>query len=148
MKILITVLALRLPAFCPAAQPAVESLHDLVIYGDSSGAVVAAVSAKREGRSVILVNPTSFSGGMSASGLGATDFGGRQAAFGGIASEFYKEIAAAYGKNFVRSFEPHVGKQVFEKLIADAGVQVIYNESLGMDSSGGKAAPCGHRFSC
>ena len=65
-------------------------LYDIVIYGDSSGAVTAAISAKREGRSVILVNPASFPGGMSASGLGATDFGGKQGTFGGIASEFYK----------------------------------------------------------
>jgi hypothetical protein len=42
--------------------------HDVVVYGDSSGAVVAAISAKREGRSVIWVNPTSFPGGMSSSG--------------------------------------------------------------------------------
>ena len=65
--------------------------------------------------------PTGFLGGMSASGLGATDFLGKRATFGGIASEFYDAIAAAYGKNFVRSFEPHVGQKVFEKLIADAG---------------------------
>lgn len=107
-----------------------EPLYDLVVYGDSSGAVVAAITAKREGRSVILVNPTSFPGGMSASGLGATDFLGRRGTFGGIASEFYDGVAAAYGTNYIRSFEPHVGKQVFEKLIAEAGVSVVYNEKL------------------
>ena len=103
----------------PAAQAA--SAHDVVVYGDSSGAVVAAISAKREGRSVVWVNPTGFPGGMSASGLGATDFLGKQSTFGGIASEFYSGVAKAYGTNFVRSFEPHVGKKVFEQLIAAAG---------------------------
>lgn len=103
--------------------------YDIVVYGDSSAAVVAAVAARREGRSVILVNPAGFPGGMSASGLGATDFG-KRATVGGIASEFYNAIAAAYGKDYVRSFEPHVGKQVFEKMIADAGVTVVYNEKL------------------
>lgn len=107
-----------------------DPVYDLVVYGDSSGAVVAAISAKREGRSVILVNPTSFPGGMSASGLGATDFLGKERTFGGIASEFYARIAAAYGKDFVRSFEPHVGLDVFKKMIADAEVQVVYNELL------------------
>lgn len=59
----------------PAAKtPGEQPVHDIVVYGDSSGAVMAAVAAKREGRSVVLVNPTSFPGGMSASGLGATDF--------------------------------------------------------------------------
>ena len=65
------------------------TVYDLVIYGDSSAAVTAAVAAKRQGRSVVLVNPTGFLGGMSASGLGATDFLGRRGTFGGIASEFY-----------------------------------------------------------
>ncbi len=107
-----------------------QQQYDVVVYGDSSGAVTAAISAKREGRSVILINPTSFPGGISASGLGATDFGGKQRTFGGIAGEFYAGIAAAYGKDFVRSFEPKVGRQVFEKLIADSGVTVVYNERL------------------
>ena len=130
VKLLLPLLVLLLPAFCQAAEPKADPSYDIVVYGDSSGAVVAAVSAKRQGRSVILVNPTSFPGGMSASGLGATDFLGKQGTFGGIASEFYEGIAAAYGKAFVRSFEPHVGRQVFEKMIADAGVPVFYNERL------------------
>jgi FAD dependent oxidoreductase len=114
------------PAFAADASPT----YDLVIYGDSSGAVTAAISAKREGRSVIRLNPTKFAGGMSASGLGATDFLSYRNTFGGIASEFYDNVAKAYGATFVRSFEPHVGKQVFEKMIADSAVTVIYNELL------------------
>ncbi len=78
-------LSLRLPA--QEAPP----VYDVVVYGDSSGAVTAAIAAKREGRSVILVNPTAFPGGMSASGLGASDFLGKRNTFGGIASEFYDE---------------------------------------------------------
>jgi hypothetical protein len=120
-----------LAALQAAEQPdAPDAIYDLVVYGDSSGAVVAAISAKREGRSVIWVNPTGFPGGMSASGLGATDFLGYRNTFGGIASEFYDGVAKAYGTDYVRSFEPHVGKQVFEQMIAAAGVAVVYNEKL------------------
>ena len=97
-----------------AAEQGEQRVYDVVAYGDSSGAVIAAIAAKREGRSVIWVNPTGFPGGMSSSGLGATDFLGRRNTFGGIASEFYDGIAAAYGTNYIRSFEPHIGKQVFE----------------------------------
>lgn len=122
------------PAIRPTKQGAKtkpgQPVYDIVVYGDSSGAVVAAIAARREGRSVILVNPTGFLGGMSASGLGATDFLGKRATFGGIASEFYDAIAAAYGATYIRSFEPHVGRQVFEKMIADAGVPVVFNEKL------------------
>ncbi len=113
------------------------SSYDVVIYGDSSGAVTAAISAKREGRSVIWLNPTQFAGGMSASGLGATDFLGKQGTFGGIAKEFYAGVAKEYATDFVRSFEPSVGKKVFEKLIADSGVTVIYNEKLDRTPSKG-----------
>ena len=120
-----------------AAASAEPQVHDVVVYGDSSGAVIAAVSAKREGRSVVLVNPTKFAGGMSASGLGATDFLGKRGTFGGIASEFYDAIAAAYNTNYIRSFEPHVAKQVFEKMLAEAGVTVIYNEKLDRTSGKG-----------
>ncbi|MFK7910806.1 MAG: FAD-dependent oxidoreductase [Akkermansiaceae bacterium] len=107
-----------------------EISYDLVVYGDSSGAVIAAIAAKRQGLSVVLVNPTHFLGGMSASGLGATDFLGKRATFGGITSEFYGAIAEAYGKKHVRSFEPHVGQRVFNKMIADAKVHVVFNEKL------------------
>ena len=111
-----------------------EGSYDLVVYGDSSGAVTAAVAGKRRGLSVILVNPTGFLGGMSASGLGATDFLGKRNTFGGITSEFYDAIASAYGKKFVRSFEPHVGRSVFDKLVADAQVPVVFNEKLDRKS--------------
>ncbi len=111
-----------------------QAVYDIVVYGDSSGAVTAAIAAKRQGRSVILVNPTRFLGGMSASGLGATDFLGQRSTFGGIASEFYDAIAAAYGKKYVRSFEPHVGRRVFDKLIADANVPAVFDEKLNRDS--------------
>jgi len=109
-------------------------LYDIVVYGDSPGAVTAAIAAKRQGRSVIHINPTRFLGGMSASGLGATDFLGQRSTFGGIASEFYDGIAAAYGKDYVRSFEPHVGQREFDKLIADAEVPVVFSEELDRQS--------------
>ena len=110
------------------------SSYDLVVYGDSSGAVTAAVAAKRKGLSVILINPTGFLGGMSASGLGATDFLGQRKTFGGIASEFYEGINKAYGQKHVRSFEPHVGEQVFKKLIADSQVEVLFDEKLNRET--------------
>ena len=145
MKHTLTILTALLLAPLAALQAAVraalprspDAIYDLVVYGDSSGAVVAAIAAKREGRSVIWVNPTGFAGGMSSSGLGATDFLGYRNTFGGIASEFYDGIAAAYGTDFVRSFEPHVGKQVFEQMITAAGVTVVYNEKLDRTSGKG-----------
>ena len=131
-----TTFIVALLLFVGRATPVVadEPVFDIVVYGDSSGAVTAAVAAKRRGRSVILVNPTRFLGGMSASGLGATDFLGKRSTFGGIASEFYDAIAQAYGKTYVRSFEPHVGRKVFDQLIAAADVPVVFNEKLNREA--------------
>lgn len=126
----ITFLSLMLACAVPSHAKGVPDIYDIVVYGDSSGAVTAAIDAKRRGHSVILVNPTAFPGGMSASGLGATDFLGKRGTFGGITSEFYDGVAAAYGAEYVRSFEPHVGLKVFQKMLADAGVTVVYNELL------------------
>jgi len=125
----LTVLLAR-PLAAAGAGPAADGVHDLVVYGDSSGAAIAAIAARREGRSVIWVNPTGFPGGMSASGLGASDFLGRRNTFGGLASDFYDAIAAAYGAKYIRSFEPHVGRRVFERMIAEAGVTVVFNAPL------------------
>jgi hypothetical protein len=129
----IAILGLGMTVASMADLTEADLVYDIVVYGDSSGAVTAAVSAKRQGRSVMLVNPTGFLGGMSASGLGATDFLGKRDTFGGIASEFYDAVAAAYGQKYVRSFEPHVGQGVFAKLIADAGVDVVFNERLNRE---------------
>ncbi len=111
-----------------------KQAYDIVVYGDSSGAVVAAIAAKRMGCKVVLVSPAKFLGGMSSSGLGATDFLGRRATFGGIASEFYDAIAVQYRKKYVRSFEPHVGQEVFNKLIADAEVEAVLEEKLDREN--------------
>ena len=48
---------------------------DVVVYGDASGGVTAAVQAARMGKSVILVSQYGHLGGMTSSGLGWTDLG-------------------------------------------------------------------------
>ena len=95
---------------------AAGGVADAVMQGETGFIVpdgdTAAIAAKRHGLSVILVNPTGFLGGMSASGLGATDFLGQHKTFGGITSEFYEGINAAYGKKHVRSFDLTIKKAV------------------------------------
>ncbi|MBO7683967.1 MAG: FAD-dependent oxidoreductase [Kiritimatiellae bacterium] len=69
---------------------------DMVIYGSSPAAIAAAVQAKRMGRSAVIVSPETRIGGLTTGGLGQTDIGNK-AAFGGIALEFYKDVAKHYG---------------------------------------------------
>lgn len=68
---------------------------DICVYGGHSGGVVAAIQAARMGKKVVIVEFGGHLGGLTASGLGATDIG-RKGAIGGISREFYERIAAHY----------------------------------------------------
>ena len=60
-----------------------EESYDVVVYGGTSGGVIAAVQAARMGKRVVLIEPGKHLGGMTSGGLGATDIG-NQAAIGGL----------------------------------------------------------------
>ncbi len=122
----------------------------VVVYGDTSGGVAAAVQAARMGKETVLVSPVGHLGGMSSSGLGWTDIG-RPAILGGIAREFYHRVYRHYQddsawvwekrskfKNegqgapalddktqLAMTFEPHVAEAVFDELLSEAGVRVV-----------------------
>ena len=69
--------------------------YDIVIYGSSPAAIAAAVQAKRMGKRAVVVSPEVRIGGLTTGGLGQTDIGNKNA-FGGIALEFYRAVAAHY----------------------------------------------------
>jgi hypothetical protein len=124
--------------------------YDVVVYGGTSGAVVAAVQAKAMGKTVILVSPDKHLGGLSSGGLGWTDTGNK-AVIGGLARDFYHRVwkhydAAAAWKWQQKSeygnkgqgteamdgaqrtmwiFEPHVAEKVFDDLVREHGVSVV-----------------------
>ena len=70
---------------------------DIVIFGGTSGGIAAAVQARRMGKTVAVAEWTQHLGGLTTGGLGATDIGNK-AAIGGIAREFYEQVAAHYEK--------------------------------------------------
>ncbi|QEG33609.1 FAD-dependent oxidoreductase [Bythopirellula goksoeyrii] len=110
-----------------ATEPATE--YDIVVYGPTSAGVMAAVQAKRMGKSVILVGPDKHLGGLSSGGLGATDIGNKMA-IGGLAREFYQRVGKHYGQDESWTFEPHVAEQTFEDFIADNPFEVHRDEWL------------------
>jgi hypothetical protein len=109
--------------------------HDVVVYGDSAAAVAAAIQAKRQGLDVVLVNSTDFLGGMTCSGLSASDIFHRDAV-GGVARELYGRIGQHYGKAYVDYFEPHVAQAAMDGMVKDAGVKVFLNEQLDRSAGG------------
>ena len=52
--------------------------YDLCIYGGSSAGVVAATSAARLGKRVVVIEPSEHLGGLTTGGLGFTDIGNKQ----------------------------------------------------------------------
>lgn len=68
---------------------------DVVVYGGTAAAVVAAVQVKRMGKSVVVVSPDKHLGGLSSGGLGWTDTGNK-AVIGGLARQFYHKIFQHY----------------------------------------------------
>ncbi len=68
---------------------------DVIIYGGTPAGITAAVQLARAGYSVAIAEFSQQIGGMTASGLGATDLGAEEAV-GGLAKEFYQEIAYYY----------------------------------------------------
>ena len=128
---------------------------DIVIYGGTSAAVIAAVQSKQMGKSVIIVSPDKHLGGLTSGGLGWTDTG-NTSAVGGLSREFYERIFRYYNKpdawTFQKKseygnsgqgtramdgndrtmwiFEPHVAEQVFEDLISEYKIPVYRDEWL------------------
>ncbi|WP_395738689.1 FAD-dependent oxidoreductase [Prosthecobacter sp.] len=129
--------------------------HDIVIYGGTCSAVIAAVQAKKMGKSVIVVSPDKHLGGLSAGGLGFTDTGNK-AVIGGLSRDFYHRVWLHYDKDsaWVQQkkseyggkgqgtpavdgenrtmwiFEPHVAEQIFEDYVKEFGLEVVRDEWL------------------
>lgn len=103
--------------------------NDVIIYGGTPAGITAAIQVKKAGLSVAIVEFSSHVGGMTASGLGATDLGA-EAAIGGLSKEFYQKIAAYYGKDKQWTFEPKAAQYVFDQWIKQHEIPVYVNQHL------------------
>ncbi len=134
---------------CKSPQEPESTEADVVIYGGTAAAVIAAVQLKKLNKSVIILSPDNHLGGLSAGGLGYTDSGKKQV-IGGLAREFYHRVynhyqsdsswiwqaKDEYGNKGQGSpaidgdnrtmwiFEPHVAEQIFEDLIKEYDIRV------------------------
>ena len=100
--------------------------YDICVYGGTSAGVIAAYKAAAMGKKVLLIEPGKHLGGMTASGLGLTDIGNKEA-ISGFTIDFYKRIAAHYGEEGKTKlvFEPHVAENQFNKLVSEAGFNTL-----------------------
>jgi FAD dependent oxidoreductase len=104
----------------PAADPVQVIEADVVVYGATPGGVMAAIQARRMGKTAVLVEFGRHVGGMTASGLSKTD-GGKHAA--GISREFYKVVGE-------RDFPPAVAEAQFLRMFEADGVRLFREHRL------------------
>ncbi len=109
------------------AQPVTKV--DICIYGGTSAGVIAAYTAKKMGKSVLLIEPGKHLGGLSSGGLGFTDIGNKYA-ISGLALDFYRRIGKHYGKFEQWIFEPHVAENLFNQYIQRANAEVFFSYRL------------------
>jgi hypothetical protein len=126
---------------------------DIVVYGCTSGAITAAIQAKKLKKSVIVVCPEKHLGGLTAGGLGYTDTGNK-AVIGGLSRDFYHRVWQHYDKaeawNWQKReefgnkgqgtvaldqgmrtmwiFEPHVAERVYEAWVKENKI-AVYRDS-------------------
>jgi hypothetical protein len=127
--IVITILFTFLLNGLLTAQPKTVKEVDICIYGGTSAGVIAAYTAKKQGKSVLLIEPGRNLGGMSSGGLGQTDIGNKYA-ITGIARDFYRRIGQHYGKLEQWTFEPHVAENLFKEYVKRGGFKVLYEHRI------------------
>ncbi len=141
-----------------AAEP-VSGEYDIVIYGGTSAAVIAAVQAVKMDRSVVIVSPDKHLGGLTSGGLGWTDTGNK-AVIGGLSRDFYHRVYLAYQnkENWPHQdpkqygnkgqgtpamdgesrtmwiFEPHIAEQVYEDYVKDFKLKVDRDEWIDREN--------------
>ena len=134
---------------------------DVIIYGGTASAVMAAVQVKKMGKTVIMVSPDKHLGGLSSGGLGFTDTGDKEV-IGGLSKEFYQNLYKHYndekawiwqkkeefgnkGQSTIALdgatksmwiFEPHVAENIFEQYVSDYKITVHRNEWLDRSKNG------------
>ena len=89
---------------------------DICIYGGTSSGVMAAYTACKEGKTVLLIEPTDRIGGLTTGGLGATDIGNPYI-MKGYTYDFYRRIGQHYGTSSMKfAFEPKVALAIYQNV--------------------------------
>lgn len=130
LGVLSLVIILIAGAFTPSKetrQPSDEA--DVVVYGATSAGVIAAYTAKKMGKSVVLIEAGGHLGGMTSGGLGYTDIGNKFA-ITGLSLDFYRKIGRHYGRFEQWTFEPHVAKKYLQEYLDEVGVKVLYQHRI------------------
>lgn len=127
LKPLLIVAALLTGLTVKAMEPPQEV--DICVYGGTSAGIIAAYTAKKLNKTVVLISTDKHLGGLTTGGLGYTDIGNKSA-ITGISRDFYRKIGTHYGRFEQWIFEPHVARQTFDQYIKSASLPILYEYRL------------------
>ncbi len=136
--------------------PSSNQVFDIVILSATPAGIMAAISATKEGKKVVILEREKHIGGLPANGLGATDIATRGVT-GGLFLEFVNRVKQhyidKYGDTSVQvkhssdgyHFEPHVAEKVFTTMISENPlIQVV--TSIQFDNSSKNILMDGNRI--
>lgn len=106
-----------------------QKQYDVCVYGGTAAGVIAAYTASKMGKSVVLVEPGRHLGGLTSGGLGYTDIGNKYA-ITGLSLDFYRRIGKHYGKFEQWIFEPHVAEEILLGYIKRCKAVVMFNHRI------------------
>jgi hypothetical protein len=144
------------------AASAQEKSYDVVVYGGTSGGVVAAVQAARMGKTAVVIEPSKHIGGLTSGGLGRTDSGDKRV-IGGVSREFYQRLKKYYDDDAnwrqqkksqyggyretddaIWGFEPRVAEKIYDEMLAEVKVPVL--KGLRLDLTDGSVVVKNNRI--
>ncbi|MFL2912274.1 MAG: FAD-dependent oxidoreductase [Opitutales bacterium] len=108
---------------------------DIVVYGGTPAGITAAISAAREGASVVLLEQTRHVGGLTTSGLNRDECNhlDRQT-LGGLCEQFLVEAVkrsnGRWTEGGARTWQSGVAERLFLEMLEKADVQVRYEQLL------------------
>jgi rhamnogalacturonyl hydrolase YesR len=109
--------------------------YDVCMYGGTPGGIIAAISAAREGASVVLLEQTRHVGGLTTSGLNRDECNhlDRQT-LGGLCEQFLEEAVKRSNGRWTegnsRTWQSGIAERVFLEMLKEAGVEVRYEQLL------------------
>lgn len=112
--------------------------YDICVYGGTASGVIAATTAKKMGKTVVLIEPGSYLGGMTTGGLGATDIGNKYA-ITGLARKFYRDLGEYYGKFEQWRFAPSAAFKLMDRYVEENNIEVLFNKRVIQSSVENKA---------
>ena len=102
---------------------------DVCVYGATPSGIMAASAVKRAGRTVVIVEPSRWVGGILGAGIKPLEDCPNPAATGGMTNPLLNTLGNS----------PEIIRASFEKLLADQGIEVVRELRVGsVDKSGGK----------